>query len=215
MLTPARAWSASSYGTGDAMKDVLIFLLAVVVGYFVGSISPATLIARARGVDLRSEGSGNPGATNASRIMGRKVGIVVAVADVLKGLVPTLVFAWLFWPEVGLVAGLAAVIGHVTSPFLRGKGGRGVATAVGAVIAGTPAASLVVLATFAVVVALSRWVALASMTSVVALVVAVVVMDYGWAYVVWAVSLAAIVLWRHRSHARAAYLRARRRLGRD
>ncbi len=196
------------------MNDVLILLLAVVVGYFVGAISPATLIARARGVDLRSQGSGNPGATNATRIMGRNVGIVVAVADVLKGLLPTLVFSWIFWPEVGLVAGLAAVIGHVTSPFLRGKGGRGVATAAGAVIAGAPAASLVVLATFAIVVALSRWVALASMTSVVALVVAVIVMDYGWAYVVWAVALAAIVLWRHRSHAREAYLRARRRLGR-
>lgn len=193
------------------MGDVLVVVLAAVVGYFVGAINPATLIARAKGIDLSEQGSGNPGATNATRIMGRGVGIFVAVADVLKGLLPALLFSWLAWPEAGLVAGLAAVIGHVTSPFLRGKGGRGVATAAGAVIASTPAASLVVLATFAVVLALSRWVALASMTSVVALVVAVVLMDYGWEYVVWAIGIASIVLWRHRSHAYDAYQRVRLR----
>ena len=109
-------------------------LIAVVVGYFVGSINPAAMIAKARGIDL-NEGSGNPGATNAARVMGRKTGAIVLVIDMLKGLLPVLLFSMLASPAVGGIAGFAAILGHMTSPFLKGKGGKGVATTLGFAVA--------------------------------------------------------------------------------
>ncbi|MGZ6792990.1 MAG: glycerol-3-phosphate acyltransferase, partial [Mycobacteriales bacterium] len=96
-------------------------ILAALVGYFVGAVSPATLLARARGVDLRTVGSGNPGATNAGRALGRRAGLLVAVLDVAKGAVPAAAFGAADH-RAGLVAGLAAVAGHITSPYLRGRG---------------------------------------------------------------------------------------------
>lgn len=101
-------------------------LLGTVVGYLVGALSPATLLARARGVDLRSVGSGNPGAANAGRALGRRTGVVVALLDIAKGALPAAGFA-LLDHRAGLLAGVAAVLGHVSSPFLRGRGGKGVA----------------------------------------------------------------------------------------
>lgn len=109
--------------------------VAVIVGYVVGSLNPAAAIARMRGVDLRGSGSGNPGATNAGRVMGKSIGVLVAVLDILKGLIPSLVFAMMWGEVAGHLAGLAAVLGHITSPLLKGKGGKGVATAAGAVLA--------------------------------------------------------------------------------
>jgi len=171
-------------------------ILAVVVGYLVGAVSPATLIAHARGVDLREVGSGNPGASNAGRALGRRTGILVALLDVAKGAVPAAAFAATDH-RAGLVAGLAAVIGHVTSPFLRGHGGKGAAAAAGAVLGSHPLWVGLVLVTWLVVLALSRWIALASICAVlVVLVTALVVGQDIW----WAAVMAAIVLVRHTSN---------------
>ena len=171
-------------------------LAAAATGYLAGSLSPATLIARARGVDLRGAGSGNPGAANAGRVLGRSTGVLVAVLDLLKGLLPAALFG-LAGPTAGLVAGAAAVLGHVSSPFLRGRGGKGVATAAGAVLGSHPLWAPVVLATWLVVLAASRWIALASVCAALSLVVVAVVADddVGWAGVLFAV-----VLVRHRSN---------------
>ncbi len=174
----------------------MIVLLAAPVGYLVGAISPATVIARRRGVDLRGVGSGNPGAANAGRALGRRTGIAVALLDVLKGVVPTVGFG-LVDHRAGLVAGVAAVLGHVTSPFLRGRGGKGVATALGAILGAHPLWALVVLVVWAVVLAGSRWIALASVLAALStLVVALVVGED----VVWAAALAAVVAARHQAN---------------
>ena len=97
--------------------EVWVLLLAAVVGYFIGSINPAAIIARMRGIDLHEVGSGNPGATNAARVFGRRTGVIIAILDILKGLIPTLIFA-----RAGVaaseVAGFMAVVGHITSQFL-------------------------------------------------------------------------------------------------
>ncbi len=84
----------------------MILLPAAVVGYLVGALSPASLVARAHGIDLRSVGSGNPGAANAGRALGRRTGVVVALLDVAKGALPAAGFAALDH-EAGLVAGVA------------------------------------------------------------------------------------------------------------
>lgn len=175
---------------------MLTVVLPATAGYLVGAVSPATLIAHARGLDLTRIGSGNPGATNAGRAMGRRTGILVAVLDVVKGAVPAAAFG-AYDHRAGLVAGLAAVLGHVTSPFLRGRGGKGVATAAGAVLGVHPLWVVVVLVTWLLVLRVSHWVALASMlASLSVLAVALVAGEDVW----WAAILAVVVLARHTSN---------------
>ena len=112
----------------------IVLTAAAVLGFFVGAVNPATIIATVRHADLR-QGSGNPGATNVGRVLGMRWGVVVGVLDVLKGLVPTFLALWLGDRFTAYAVGLAAVLGHVLSPFLRGRGGKGVATSMGAVLA--------------------------------------------------------------------------------
>ena len=181
----------------DAGWPVLV--VAAVVGYLLGSLSPATVIARRAGADLRQGGSGNPGATNVGRLLGRRVGLLVALLDVAKGFVPAVAFGAVAAPA-GMLAGFAAVVGHVTSPFLRGRGGRGVATAAGAILGSQPLWAPVVLLVWIVVLALSRWVALASVSAAVAVVVVAVAVRASGASLLWAVGMAAIVVVRHRSN---------------
>jgi acyl phosphate:glycerol-3-phosphate acyltransferase len=172
---------------------VTLLVVAALVGYAVGIVSPATLVARRKGVDLRTVGSGNPGASNAGRALGRRTGVLVAVLDVLKGAAPAAGFG-LLDHEAGLVAGVAAVLGHVTSPLLRGRGGRGVATAAGAVLGSHPLWAPVVLLTWLVVLGASRWIALASVLASLSVVVVAVVAGEDR---LWAGALAAVVVVRH------------------
>ena len=174
----------------------MILAVAAVVGYLIGAVSPATWLAARRGIDLRGVGSGNPGASNAGRALGRRTGVVVALLDVLKGFVVAAGFG-LIDHRAGLVAGIAAVIGHVTSPFLRGRGGKGVATALGAILGSNPLWAPVVLLVWVVVLGAFRWIALASVVAAVSiLAIALVVEDD----VAWAAALAAIVIARHQTN---------------
>ena len=173
--------------------SVLLLTSAALVGYALGAASPATVLARRRGVDLRAVGSGNPGATNAGRALGRRTGVVVAVLDVLKGMLPAAGFGALDH-RAGLVAGVAAVLGHVTSPFLRGRGGKGAATAAGAILGSHPLWALVVLATWIVVVAVTRWIALASICAALSVLVVALVAGQDR---LWALLLALVVVGRH------------------
>ena len=173
-------------------------LLAVAVGYLVGAISPATILASRKGIDLHDVGSGNPGATNVGRALGARAGMVVAVLDVAKGAVPAAAFASVDH-RAGLVAGVAAVLGHVTSPFLRGRGGKGVATAAGAVLGSHPLWLPVVLVVWALALAAVRWTALASVAAALSLLVVAVVLQED---VLWAAALFAIVLVRHQANVR-------------
>jgi glycerol-3-phosphate acyltransferase PlsY len=123
----------------------------------------------------------------------------VALLDVAKGFVPSLAFS-VVDADAGLVAGAAAVVGHVTSPFLRGRGGKGVAAAFGAILGVAPFWAIGLLLVFAVVAALSRWIALASMTTAVALVALSLVTDADVAHRLWAVFLGLVILVRHRTN---------------
>lgn len=182
-----------------------LLLAALTVGYLVGAVSPASLAARRRGVDLREVGSGNPGATNVGRALGGRTALVVAVLDVLKGLLPAAAFGVLDH-RAGLVAGLAAVAGHVSSPFLKGRGGKGVATAAGAIIGSHPLWAPIVLLVWLVVLAGTRWTAAGSMAAALSVLVVAVVVGQD---VVWAALLAAVVIVRHRPNV-VRRLRARR-----
>lgn len=145
-------------------SQIALFALA---GYVLGSISFAVLLVRRRtGKDIRQEGSGNAGATNVLRSYGKGLAAAVAAADIAKGAAAVLL-ARLFTadPRVAAAAGLAAVVGHVFPIFYGFRGGKGVATAVGAFLALTPWAALVCLAVFAAIVAATRYVSLGSVVA--------------------------------------------------
>ena len=176
-----------------------------VAAFLVGSVNPATLIARVRGTDLSVSGSGNPGATNAGRVLGRKWGVLVGVLDVLKGFVPTVIAAHWVGPHLAYAVGLAAVLGHIWSPFLHGRGGKGVATTLGAVLGVHPVIAVVVLAAFALGFAVTRWVAAGSILGALAmLVIAVLVWTGHWpgdAWTgIWLTAIALVVLVRHKNN---------------
>lgn len=184
-------------------SDVWIIVAAAIVGYGVGAINPASLIARARGIDLGEVGSGNPGATNAARAMGKKTGILVGVLDVLKGLIPALLFAT---QGVGAaeMAGFAAVVGHITSPFLRGRGGKGVATTLGAVLGAQPLWTPFVLLAFGVGFLITRRVGIGAVCGAVALFVAALFTP-GLDSTLFGIGMAVLVIARHWRNMAAAW----------
>ena len=139
----------------------------VVVAYLLGSVSFAVLIVRAvTGKDIRAEGSGNAGATNVLRGHGRRLALLVALLDVAKGAAAVLLMRLVTAdPAWTAAAGLAAILGHVFPIFYGFRGGKGVATAVGAFLVLAPLAVLCCLGVFVLVVALTRYVSLGSVIS--------------------------------------------------
>jgi glycerol-3-phosphate acyltransferase PlsY len=196
--------------TPDApLTTAAVWAGAFVLGYAIGAINPASIYARLRGTDLRAVGSGNPGATNAGRAFGWKVGVLVAALDILKGYVPVVLLSYLAGQVPGLIAGIAAVLGHISSPYLKGRGGKGVATSLGAVLAVHPVWALVVVAVFGLVFLLTRRVGISSVAGSLALVPCALVWGDGTPDVVFAAALTVIIVVRHRSNLVAAVTRAR------
>ncbi|WP_235529045.1 MULTISPECIES: glycerol-3-phosphate 1-O-acyltransferase PlsY [unclassified Phycicoccus] len=178
--------------------------IAAAVAFVVGAVNPATILARLLGKDLRSSGSGNPGATNAGRVLGARWGVVVGVLDVLKGLLPVLLAAHFLGAVTALVVGLAVVLGHIWSPFLKGQGGKGVATSLGAILAVEPWFGLVMVLVFVLLVWRLRWVAGASVSACLLLLALGLVSWLRWVPFgsrdtgAWCVVLALLVIYRHR-----------------
>jgi glycerol-3-phosphate acyltransferase PlsY len=141
------------------------------VAYLLGSISFAVLLVRLRtGRDIRSEGSGNAGATNVARAHGRALGVTVALLDVAKGAAAVLLMRTVTAdPRYTAAAGLAAIVGHVFPIFYGFRGGKGVATAIGAFLVLAPLPTLVCAAVFMIVVLLTRYVSLGSVVAMVLL----------------------------------------------
>jgi glycerol-3-phosphate acyltransferase PlsY len=185
------------------------WLIAGAVGYGLGAVNPAAIVARVFGVDLRATGSGNPGATNVGRALGPRWGVLVGVLDVLKGFVPAVLFGTFVGQTSGEIAGLAAVVGHITSPYLKGRGGKGVATTLGAILGVQPLLAVPVLLAFGIGVAVWHRVGLGAVLGAVALMASGIV---GW-WVGWndesdmwfAVVLGMLVLTRHQRNIRDAW----------
>ena len=141
------------------MKETLWILFA----YLAGGIPFGYLIGRMRGVDVRTVGSKNIGATNVFRTVGKKWGLIAFVCDVLKGLLPVLAArAWGGREWLPLAVGVACVIGHMLTPYMKFKGGKGVATAFGMLIGLAPALVGVAFAIFAAVFAATNYISLGS-----------------------------------------------------
>ena len=136
--------------------------------------------------------------------MGRGVGILVGILDVLKGFLPAIAFTVWGSHIAGEIAGLAAVVGHITSPFLRGRGGKGVATALGAILGTHAIWASPVLAAFAVTVGITRRVGLGAVAAAIALIPTALLLSDGWHAWVMALVIAALILLRHQANIRSA-----------
>lgn len=156
--------------------------LAVSLSYVLGSVPTGFWLGLwLRRVDIREQGSKNIGATNTLRVLGKKLGALALLGDVCKGAASVLLVAQLSpWPYAPLVCGLAAILGHTFSVFLRFKGGKGVATSAGMFLALCPLPTLIGVVVFFTVVAVTRMVSAGSITAAIAMAVAVFAMPIEW-----------------------------------
>ena len=163
-------------------------LISIAIAYILGGVPTSYIAGRLlRGIDIRQHGSGNVGATNALRVLGPGIGVPVMLADIGKGLAAVLLGRLLladvphatYWL---LAVGVAAILGHIFTPFLNFKGGKGVATSAGVFAGLTPIPLGIALGVFIVVVALSRYVSLGSILAASALFIAELVRNItgGW-----------------------------------
>jgi len=146
----------------------MLALVLWVLSYLLGSVPTGYLLASATGVDIRESGSGNIGATNVARTLGWTKGFLTLTVDIVKGFIPVFVALQLdLGIAVSAVAGLAAFLGHLYPIFLKFRGGKGIATALGVFLGTMPLAAGVLVLAFLVVVGLSRRVSLGSVTAAV------------------------------------------------
>ena len=187
----------------------MIEFVAVVIGsYLIGSIPSGLVIGKLKGIDVREYGSGNIGTTNVLRTLGARWGAIVLIADVLKGVIAVLLARYIIETPTGeMAAGFAAVAGHDWSLFLKFKGGRGVATSLGGILPmamWAPLAAVAGVVIFIALIALTRYVSLASITGSLSAVVAMAVfmgMDrVPWEYLVYIVVVVALIIFQHRDN---------------
>jgi glycerol-3-phosphate acyltransferase PlsY len=180
-----------------------------IVFYLIGSIPAGYLMGRSRGIDIRQHGSGNIGATNVWRVLGRKWGLLAFACDFLKGFVPLFLLRTFSFPgdnswQVALLlcaGGLAAILGHNYTPWLGFKGGKGIATSAGAVGAIMPPVMGVALAFWIVAVLITRTVSIGSLLAAAVLPLAAAWFYPGnWIYIGAAAIGGGMAAWRHRTN---------------
>jgi glycerol-3-phosphate acyltransferase PlsY len=176
-------------------------IILIVAAYLLGSVPSGFIFGRLVGVDVRRTGSGNIGATNVARVLGKGPGLLTLIADVAKGLVPVLLARWLSM-EDWLIAGIAAAafLGHLYPIFLRFQGGKGVATALGSMLAIAWPATLGLIFVFAGAVLSSRRVSLGSITAAAAAPFVLWALFYPPAFIALGAFLASMIILRHRDN---------------
>lgn len=181
-----------------------IGIIMIIATYFAGGIPIGLLVGRVRGVDIREYGSGNIGASNVLRTLGGKAGAAVWVADALKGFAPVMVARCVpLSPEAWVAGvGLAAVLGHCFSPYLRLSGGRGVSTTLGVFLALDWRVGLSAFALWIATVAITRYISVGSMLAAASAVLFFAVYDSPSGYLVVGVGIAVLIVIRHSANIR-------------
>ncbi len=191
----------------------IIFAIAIIAAYLLGSIPFGLIIAKAHNKDLRSIGSGNIGATNVARALGRKWAYLCFLLDVLKGFIPMLASVFTGWkPVILLAVGIAAILGHIFPVYVKFKGGKGVATSLGVALGLWPYYTICALIAFGiwlVFVLIWRYVSLASIVASISFPVTLflaILSKPGWNFItLWPLLIAAtaiplMVIIRHREN---------------
>ncbi|MDD2542749.1 MAG: glycerol-3-phosphate 1-O-acyltransferase PlsY [Desulfuromonadaceae bacterium] len=182
---------------------MVALVIVIGVAYLIGSIPTGLLLGKAYGIDVRTEGSGNIGATNLYRTIGRKVGIITLIGDCLKGMIPVILVKFsALPPEFAAWVGLAAFCGHVFSVFLRFKGGKGVATALGVFLALAPLAVTIAVAVFACMMFIWRYVSLGSISAAATMPLAVFFLGGSRVLTMVTIIISLIVIVRHHENIR-------------
>jgi acyl phosphate:glycerol-3-phosphate acyltransferase len=204
---------------GTASLSLPNAVVALVVGYVLGSIPSGMIVARVyRNVDLTTTGSGRTGATNVLRTLGPGAAAVAFAADFLKGLLAVLIVTLVFGqdPWLQLLAAAAAVLGHTYSPFLGFRGGRGVVTGLGATAVAAPLFMLAAFATGLVLVAITRYVSLGSVVGATlggALLVVQAVVTGNVVWAAWGILVGGLIVVAHRDNIQRLLAGTERKLG--
>jgi glycerol-3-phosphate acyltransferase PlsY len=194
--------------------NVVVCLITAVAAYLLGSIPTGYLVGIAKGIDVRKVGSGNIGATNAFRILGKGPGIFVLVADGLKGWVAVALFPLLVhklfdaataWDTqtaewLKIIAAICVILGHNYTCWLKFKGGKGIATSAGVLAALVPLALVISLSTWIIVCLLTRYVSAASIAASLILPLATYVAGYGWLLTAVTGVMCALAVYKHKAN---------------
>lgn len=180
--------------------------LAIVAAYIVGSIDFAVIVGRMHGVDIHQVGSGNPGASNVARSIGKFPAAMVLIGDTMKGVIGAAMGAvaaappWDPQVEWAFVAGLAAVVGHCYPIFHKFKGGKGVATGLGVLFFTVPWAGLIVVVSWLILVKLTNTASISSLIVVFASIPLAIWQGVRGMSLVWLIATVVLVVWRHRGN---------------
>lgn len=193
------------------------WILLIPISYLIGCFSSAYLLGKiAQDIDIRNYGSGNAGTTNAMRVMGRKLGILTFIFDVLKGIIAVYIGRLLLGDIGGMVGGFFAVIGHNWPIFIGFRGGKGVATSLGVLMVMNLPSTILAVVFGMVVAIISRYVSLGSMSflSSYAIIYALITQDFNKGIFVLALALAALTIFRHKSNIQRVVAGNENKLGR-
>ena len=185
----------------EQRNRAVVIALWIIIAAALGSIPFGYLLSRARGIDIRNEGSGNIGATNVARVHGAAAGVIILVLDAAKGGVPTWYVAHCLAAPSTIVAatGMAAILGHCFSPWLGFRGGKGVASALGVFVVIAPYASLIGVGMFVAMIAITRVVALGSIAGT-ATVAAALVWRGDRSFAIFGVITLVLIIYTHRTN---------------
>jgi acyl phosphate:glycerol-3-phosphate acyltransferase len=181
--------------------QALGFIILFVLAYLVGAIPFGLVVGKLfYGVDVRHQGSGNVGTTNVFRVLGKKAGVAVLICDMLKGYIPAAIAAALFDPWFAIFIAAAPVVGHIYSIFLKGKGGKGIATGAAVVLALVPLVFAIILVVWIVLLLTTRYVSVASLVAASLVPVLTIASGQPLPYEIAGVLVAIIVWWAHRGN---------------
>ena len=190
---------------------LLYLLVSMFTAYLMGSIPTSLIIARSiKGIDIREHGSGNIGATNLMRVMGKGPGGVALALDILKGMLPVVVLQRFFYTDglhislalFNVLMGLCAVCGHIWTIFLRFKGGKGVATTIGVFIGLSPLVTAIGLIFWLITVMIFRYVSVGSVVMAISLPLLMAIFSQPAEYIMLSILLCLFIVYRHRPNIR-------------
>jgi acyl phosphate:glycerol-3-phosphate acyltransferase len=202
---------------------VLSYIITAVAAYLLGSIPTGFLVAKAKGIDIRTVGSGNIGATNAFRALGKPAGIFVLLVDALKGFAAVWLVAKIFsalsvsdsvLDTARIIAGICVVLGHNYTCWLKFKGGKGIATTAGVYLALAPAALGIALVTWIVLAVVTRYVSVASVTAAASLPIGVWFTTHNVLLLIVTTALSALAIFKHKKNIQRLMNGTENRIGR-